>query len=208
MPRNSKKAHVEYLGYIYSNKKETGVKSYIKVISDMSEYVEGMPLLVVGIANAKARPEKFNILDKHLSKNVFWTFSKFENKSEHDEDIKRFNKDVIRLTSENVRYYYVNIFRVSYTQVKKIYSMLFSSSRRYIYISNGMLYFPQGNNVFGISLKIMEYCGMDHSSRVERLKNDRGCTVLDEDSKFSFMLNGEVGNNRHLVAYIMSKCLT
>lgn len=203
----SKQCIVNYLGYIYSEKAETGVKSYIKVISDMSEYEEGKPLLIIGIKNAKSYSSNFNILEKKLSDNVFWTYSKFESKHEHDKDIFEFNQRVVKISTSCVEYNYVDIFRLRYSSVKKIYKVLFSSDRKHIYISNGMLYFTYGTHVIGISLKIMDYCGMGYQKRIERLHENKSNMILDENSKFSLMLKGVLGDNGYLMSYLMSICL-
>lgn len=198
---------MNYLGYIFSEKAETGVKSYIKVISDMSEYVEGKPLLIIGIKNAKNYSNNFNILEKKLSDNVFWTYSKFESKHEHDKDILEFNKNVVKISTSVVEYNYVDIFRLRYSSVKKIYKVLFSSDRKHIYISNGMLYFTYGTHVIGISLNIMDYCGMRYQKRIEMLRENKNNMILDEESKFSLMLKGVLGDNGYLIPYLMSICL-
>ena len=50
---------------------------------------------------------------------------------------------------------------LNYNILKRLYKLCFSNNKRYIYIWNDMIYVLCDNNdVIGISLKIMHYCGI------------------------------------------------
>ena len=83
------------LGYIVTDRKINGISDFIEQVKDIS-LADGMkPILVVGWKKAREMDGYVSILDKKLSDNVFWTFSKTEDRSKLEEDLKWFNEYII-----------------------------------------------------------------------------------------------------------------
>ena len=77
------------LGYIVTEKKLSGVYGFVKQVSDVSDADLTKPTLIVGWELAK-QFDGYNILDRRLGDNLFWTFSRTENRSTLESDLMKF----------------------------------------------------------------------------------------------------------------------
>lgn len=197
---------MEKLGYIVADRKPNNLKGFVEFTSDFSSVDSTKPVLVIGYKRAKEiLGDKFNILDKNISKNVSWTFKKTEKRIDYDEDIDKFYKACINNIIYNIKYYYINIIKLKYNKIKKLYNIIFSNNKKYIYINNGMLYLKYNDCVMGISLTILQYCGINTDKILTRITNNSLNVVYNETTPFVKELKKEIGNNKeYAIPYFMS----
>lgn len=197
---------MEKLGYIVADRKPNNLKGFVEFTSDFSSVNSTKPVLVIGYKRAKEiLGDKFNILDKNISKNVSWTFKKTEKRIDYDEDIDKFYKACINNIIYNIKYYYINIIKLKYNKIKKLYNIIFSNNKKYIYINNGMLYLKYNDCVMGISLTILQYCGINIDKILTRITNNSSNVVYNETTPFVKELKKEIGNNKeYAIPYFMS----
>ena len=197
---------MEKLGYIVADRKPNNLKGFVEFTSDFSSVDSTKPVLVIGYKRAKEiLGDKFNILDKNISKNVSWTFKKTEKRIDYDEDIDKFYKACINNIIYNIKYYYINIIKLKYNKIKKLYNIIFSNNKKYIYINNGMLYLKYNDCVMGISLTILQYCGINTDKILTRITNNSSNVVYNETTPFVKELKKEIGNNKeYAIPYFMS----
>ena len=197
---------MEKLGYIVADRKPNNLKGFVEFTSDFSSVDSTKPVLVIGYKRAKEiLGDKFNILNKNISKNVSWTFKKTEKRIDYDEDIDKFYKACINNIIYNIKYYYINILKLKYNKIKKLYNIIFSNNKKYIYINNGMLYLKYNDCVMGISLTILQYCGINIDKIITRITNNSLNVVYNETTPFVKELKKEIGNNKeYAIPYFMS----
>lgn len=197
---------MEKLGYIVADRKPNNLKGFVEFTSDFSSVDSTKPVLIIGYKRAKELlGDKFNILDKNISKNVSWTFKKTEKRIDYDEDIDKFYKACINNIIYNIKYYYINIIKLKYNKIKKLYNIIFSNNKKYIYINNGMLYLKYNDCVMGISLTILQYCGINTDKILTRITNNSLNIVYNETTPFVKELKKEIGNNKeYAIPYFMS----
>lgn len=197
---------MEKLGYIVADRKPNNLKGFVEFTSDFSSVDSTKPVLIIGYKRAKELlGDKFNILDKNISKNVSWTFKKTEKRIDYDEDIDKFYKACINNIIYNIKYYYINIIKLKYNKIKKLYNIIFSNNKKYIYINNGMLYLKYNDCVMGISLTILQYCGINTDKILTRITNNSSNVVYNETTPFVKELKKEIGNNKeYAIPYFMS----
>ena len=193
------------LGYIVSSKKLRNIKSYIKVVNDISLVEDtSKPILIVGLDNAKSYSKDFSILKKKLSENVYWTFDKTEKRDIFEKDIDYFHKHVIFNIIKILNYYYINIIKLNYTGIKKIYNIIFSSNKKYIYINKDMVYILyNSSNILGISLNILEYCGIRKQKVLDKIMSCKS-NVLCNDKLKNIPLFNDIGNKKYAIPYFIS----
>lgn len=192
------------IGYIYSNKKIKGINKYISIINDLSEYDNSKPLLIIGLENARKYYDKFSILNKRISENVFWTFSKNENREDYDNDIKNFNKYVISNISNQFKYYYVNFIGISLKRIKHFINMMNDNTMKYAYINNSMAYIMYGNDVFGISFDILNYCGIKRDKIIDRIIKNKKIKIQFENKEIRDKITYEYNGNNKIMPYLMT----
>jgi hypothetical protein len=192
------------LGYIVTDRKMNDIEGFVEQVKDYSDADSTKPILIVGWDNAKLHRGYRNILERELAPGVFWTFKKSESRSEFEQDLKKFYKYIYDNILRDVRYYYVNILDLKYSKLKKLYSIFNSKERKNIYISDSILYTMYEGNVLGISLEVLEYCGVKRDKVMSLLSSNPGNRIYDDSARWIIKLGKYLGNKKYAVPYFIS----
>ena len=190
-------------GYIYSDKKIKDKRDYIEYINDLSEYDASKPLLIIGIENARNFSDKFSILNRKLDDNIFWTFSKTENREEYEKDINRFYDYTISNILSNVKYFYVNFIKLKYNKIKRFLNMMYDNCNKTIYINNKMAYIKYNEDIFGISFDVLEYCGIQRKKVVDKIIKSRKFKIIFENWEMLNDLKEKYSSNTSDIPFLM-----
>lgn len=192
------------LGYIVTEKRIKGIKGFVEQVDNIVKADSTKPILVVGWKNAKKYEGYKGILDKTLGKGVFWTFSKAESRSDFEDDLDRFYSYIYNNILNNIRYYYINIFKLNYNKIKKLINIIDSKERKNIYINNNdFIYIPYNGNILGISLTMLEYCGIGKEKVIKRLKKNPSNIFLDNSKRKVLSVSLSLGNKRYALPYFI-----
>ena len=175
------------LGYIVCDRKIKDIDGFVEQVDDISLADSTKPILIVGWKKAKTLEGYTSILDKQLSDNMFWTFSKTESRSDFEEDLELFYNIIYNNILNKINYYYINIFKLKYNKIKKLYNIIYSKEFKNIYISNNIVYIPYDKD------KIL--------GRIKSFPNNR---VYEDNDKFIFKLSKRLGNKKYAIPYFIS----
>lgn len=192
------------IGYIVTDRKLNNIEGFVKQVSDYSEVDPTKPVLIVGWDNAKSFDGYKGILDKQLDDKTFWTFKRSENRSVFEEDLKNFYTFICNNILSNIKYYYVNILNLRYNRLKKLYNIFNSSERKNIYINNGIIYMLYDENILGVSLEVIEYCGIKKDKVLSLLKSNQNNSLIYSSSRGINRLSKFLGNKKYAVPYFIS----
>ena len=187
------------LGYIVSEKKIKNIDGFVAQVDDISLADATKPILIVGWKNAKKDPRYTSILDKQIDENVFWTFSKSESRVDFEEDLKIFYNYIYGHILNNILYNNINIFKLNYNKIIKLLNII---KNKNIYLSNNMLYIPHEGRVLGLSISILEYCGIPKEKIIKKIK-ELGSRIFEDNSKFIFKLSKQLGNKKYATPYFI-----
>lgn len=188
------------LGYIVCDKKIKNLDGFVVQVDDISLADTTKPILIVGWKNAKQDPRYKSILDKQLDENVFWTFSRSESRSDFEEDLKLYYNYIYNNILNNIIYNNINIFKLKYNKIKKLFNIL---KNKNIYLSNNMLYIPHDGRVLGLSISILEYCGIKKEKILEKIKK-LNSNIFEDNTKFIFKLSKQLGDKKYAIPYFIS----
>lgn len=196
---------MQKLGTIVSKRAIKDVVGFVEVVKDMESVNDSTkPILVIGLEEAKKQGKEFSILNKRLDSNLFWTFGKTERRTDHERDIQNFYEYVLNKSIKNIKYYYINIFKLRYNKVKKLLDIIYNTNKKYIYINNDIIYIYYNNYILGISLTMTDYMGVDRKKIIRKLRQNKynivyyHNTFLDEKMK-------EIANKKqYILPYFMS----
>ena len=192
------------LGYIVSDKKLKNIDGFVEQVDDISSADSTKPILIVGWKKAKEDPRYTSILDKQLDDKVYWTFNKSESRSDFEEDLKNFYYIIYNNILNNINYYYINIFKLKYKDIKRLYNIIFDKGKnKSIYLSKNILYISHEGKILGLSLSVLEYCGIPMKKVLGRLKSN-GINIIEDDKKFIFKLSKQLGNKKYAIPYFVS----
>ena len=186
------------LGYIVTDKKLSGIYGFVKQVTDVSDADLTKPTLIVGWELAK-QFDGYDILDRRLGENLFWTFSKTENRSILESDLNNFYEFIKKKTVENCKYKFASMFRLRLEKLKKLVGILNSSVKRNIYISSGVIYIKYGDTVVGISLAELEYCKINPDKVLRRINNNTNLKVFSNNDWKIKKLERFLGNKKYAV---------
>lgn len=192
------------LGYIVSDRKLKNIDGFVEQVNDIELADSTKPILLVGWKKAKENENYTSILEKKLDDNLYWTFNKSESRVDFENDLENFYNIIYNNILKNINYYYINIFKLKYSNIKKIYSILFSNKVKNIYISNNMIYVLYKTNVLGISIDILKYCNINTKKIIERIKSNPNNIIYEDDNKLIFKLVKRLGNKKYAVPYFIS----
>ena len=192
------------LAYIVTDKKLKDIDGFVEQVNNISLADSTKPILVVGWKNAKNCDGYTSILEKQLGENIYWTFSKSESRSDFEADLQTFYSIIYNNILNNINYYYIDIFKLKYNKLKKLYSILSSMEDKNIYISNGVVYILHEGSVLGLSLTVLEYCGIKTEKVLQRIKSNPNNNVFEDDNKFVFKLTKRLSNKKYAAPYFIS----
>ena len=192
------------LGYIVTDRKLKNIDGFVGQVGDISLADSTKPILIASWKKAKQDSRYKGILDKKLDENLYWTFSPTESRSDYEEDLKNFYNIIYNNILNNISYYYINIFRLKYSNIKKLYNIILNSKEiESIYLSRDILYVPYEGKVMGLSLQVLEYCKIPKGKIINKIK-EKGIRVIEDDEKIIFKLSKQLGNKKYAIPYFIS----
>ena len=173
------------LGYIVTEKKLKNIDGFVEQVDDISLADSTKPILIVGWKKAKEHPKYSTILEKQLDEHVYWTFSKSESRSDFEDDLRIFYNIIYNNILNNIKYYYINIYKLKYSNIKKLYNIILTSGEvKNIYLSNSLLYVP--------------------IDKVLNKIKSKGINIIEDNGKFIFKLSKQLGNKKYAIPYFIS----
>lgn len=152
-------------------------KCYNKFLS-LSDVDNSLPTMVVGFENAKKNIKDFSVFEK--SKNhdmLWWTFSKTEKRSDYDSGMKLFFNKCINNIINNIKYYYIDIIKLTYTKARNIINYIKSDSKKLYYVDNNKFVFIYDTeitkNIYGISLNTCSFYGISKKKIIKRISDNK-----------------------------------
>lgn len=195
---------MKILGYIVTEHKMKGIESFVEQVNSIELADSTKPILLISWKNAKKHPKYTNILDRKLDSNLFWTFSKSENRSDFERDLEKFYAYIFTKISETVTYYYVNILKLRYTKIKKLYNIINSNIDKNIYINNRMVYIPfQNDKILGLSLQILSYCGIKQSKVLSRIFKNSHNKQVDSTDRTTIKLERKLEDKKYVIPFLI-----
>ena len=190
---------VKKIGNIVTNSKKNTFGNIFNVVKSYDEIIEDIPTLVIGVENARKCIQGFNILHKRYG-DIWWTFKKTERNCEYEDDILNFYSYSIMHELEKTKYIYIDPIRFSLTSIKKTIRFLKDKAKKYVFLTRGshfmFIYSEKYNTVFGISLEMCEYLGINKQKVIKLVKNGE----FIRDTKFiTTEIRDVIGQNTHYI---------
>ena len=191
--------YVKKIGNIVTKSTKNTFGDIFNVVKSFDDIIKDIPTLIIGFEEAKEYIEDFNIIDKQYG-DVWWTFKKTERRCEYEDDVIKFYNYAILHEMEKTKYVYVDLINFSLNNIKKMIKFLGDNTKKYVFLTRNshfmFVYSEQYNAVFGISLELCEYLGVDKQKVFKLLKNQ----VYIHDTKFMGNdIRRVIGSNTHYI---------
>lgn len=180
------------LGIIYTNSKNFKTLSgiIVKPISEFDENIN-LPSLIIGKINAIEifGGDKVKVLDKSLTANVSWTYSKMEKRNEYEKDLDIFYKKVFTVLNKGIKYRSISIYTITYNQVKTLINYINNNVHKCCYITDNNIYICCNDLIYGISKRELEYIGIKKEKIMKYINNSKLKII-----KSSFKIPNDIKN--------------
>ena len=199
-------------GYIVDKKTPLEKPDVFCEVDDVSECVECVPKLIVGLDRAKQyafdNGFEFDILNHHYPNGDMWTFRKTEKREYYEEDIDTFKRMSIQKQEDGVDYRYINVCSLKYSKLKRLHEILTSNGLKKeqnpIVIDGDMIYAPLDMKiVIGISLQFLKYIGVDREKVISKIRNEASNKVYFTTSKNMWKLRNWFCGKEYVIANLL-----
>ena len=152
---------MKYLANIIS-KSKIEVSSFFKVSDNILDVDLTIPTLIIGWSEVKLLYPNQDILNKQITENIRWTFSKREKRYQYEEDIDNFINEIANNLDKTVNYRFFNYILATQNKRDSFLSYV-TSGHCSIYYNNKFMYIYNANDniTLGISLVDLEYAGVN-----------------------------------------------
>ena len=158
------------------------VSEDFNVVQSLDDIIQGLPTLIIGWDYVKKNYPNYDIIDRKLSDNLFWTFKKTERRDFHEEDIYKFVLNTYAGIVKNITYHFVDPFMLTRKSIIKILTKL-KSTKTIAYCHDDMCYIYFDNIILGFNLSFLEFIGLNREKIIKRII-EKTSIFLSKDNIF------------------------
>ena len=188
------------------------LEKYIEVVefTDDIRITNEIPTLIVSkkLAEKLYGKENVKVLNKTICENIFWTYSKMENRLQFENEIKNFRDNVTKSLFEKIHYVNFSIFIESLHRIKDFIMFLNNSTKKYIFLENDQLYIYASNNkvnsIVGLSLLDCEYIGIDKKKILTKINSNKNNILFTRKHIIDYNLKQITNEKKYIIPYLYS----
>lgn len=176
----------------------------------LSNIDNNLPTMIIGLENAKKYIDGFSIFKREYWNNMlWWTFSKYEKRSDYDKDIQKFYEVCINNIINNIKYFNININELTYNKIKNFIKYIKNNNKKNYYIDNNKFVFiydiEKTKNIYGISLNTCAFYGVNKQNILNliasNINNIQIKNFYDIPNSVRKIVNDEIPNELALLEY-------
>ena len=168
-----------------------------------TEIVDGLPVLYIGIDNASKNIDNFDPTVQTYGKDVWWTFGKMERRGDYLKTVAKFKEYSLRRLADSVRYEFVDITCYTDERKKAFFKYIDSSDKKTCFVTHGasfvFIYSRKYSTVWGLSLSLCEYIGMDAKKIMGRIHRNENNTFAETSRFMDAEMRKIIGDDTHLI---------
>lgn len=169
-----------YIGNIVVSNLNYKVDSCFRKLKSLDDVNDELPILIIGLENAKKSISEFNILKReYCDHQLWWTLSKTEKRIDYDKNIDDFYKYCIKQILSAVNYENINIIDLNYSETKKYIDFIKNTDKKQYFIDNDKFIFiyykkrdDNGKYIYGISLNTASFFGISKRKVINLVENN------------------------------------
>ncbi len=122
---------------------------------------------------------KLKFLDRRISDNVYWTFSKFEKRNVYEEDLESFYNMVYNRIQKDIRYFPVSLLSNGYNYYKRFLNYLSNGSPKVVLVLNKEIYIYNNRTILGVSVDELDYVGISKGRVLDKLRTFSNVRIVE-----------------------------
>lgn len=192
------------LGNILDASETTVYDSCFNKVSDIADIDKSLPTLIIGMDLAKKHIQNFSMFERIDTRTGFlWTFTKKERRKEYLHDLMAFKRHCIMRKIEEIKYLYIDFPCYPLEKVKNFIKYINGSDRKMCFLTKDsnfiFIYSQKFKTVFGLSLTLCDYCGIDRGKVIDRIKANKNNRFVNGFSHLDSETRAIIGDNIHYI---------
>ena len=183
---------------VTSNKVD--VTSDINVVKDLKDIIEGIPTLVTSYKWVSSNYDDYEIYDKKINDNLYWTFARTERRDIFATDVELFITIANKRLIKDIDYIAIDLIQFHPETVRKIVKKILSIEKKTAFKHKDMIYIYGDKLIFGVDLDLIKYMGLDVDKIENKIKSK--CDVFLEDDEIFIEYKDNMERLDHSVKYI------
>lgn len=198
---------MKHIANILSTEPFDGWELY-NIVKDPEEVEDGIPTLIVGWEKAKSLCPNASIIEWNISKDIYWTYGKYERREKYEENVKKFLDIVFKRCIEMVSYKFYDVMLWGADKFETFLKLLSDSSKKTVYVSGDMLYvnFDRQSSVIGLSLRDCDYFDETYRKRIfSEIYGNKSVMFLKNNDAISRETRYRTRGNIYIIPYLFSE---
>jgi hypothetical protein len=187
------------------SKNSVSVSQDFNLVDSMDKIIIGLPTLIIGVELTESLYPDFDILDRCIEENIYWTFKKTEKRDNFNQDLDWFITKIYTDLINKVNYVFIDMIQYKKQTLIKIVRKIYNLENIVTFIHNDMIYLYGDNIIFGLDLKLAKYMGMNVVKLKDKIKRISTDFLGDEEILIEYknivdILNGKI----RIIPYLYS----
>lgn len=196
---------MQILGYIITKHKIKNLLPCIKIVGSIKSVdKKNLPILIIGLEEARKNASSFSILNKQFDENKFWTFSKYEKRNDFEKDVERFQEYVLQYALQQIKYHYVNVLTIKWNKMKALLSLIKENGDKTFYLNQKMVYMFNQNYVIGVSFDILDYIGVNRKKIIKLITSNQTNKVFFNNFQIDYKIKNIISNKQYAIPFFLS----
>jgi len=172
----------------------------INVVKDVNDTIEGIPTLVTSYDWVSKNYDDYEIYDKKLEENLFWTFARTERRDIFTSDVESFITLANKKLVEDIDYIFIDLIQFRPIVINKIVRKILLIKNKIAFKHKDMVYIYGDKLIFGLDLGLASYMGLNVDGIENKIKSK--CSVFLEDNEIFIEYKDNMERLDHSVKYI------
>lgn len=142
-----------------------------KVVSSYDDIDKSLPTLLLGFSKTKKEFGELDFFDKKIDTNLFWTFSRAEDRYNYNKDLGVFIDYCEAKLTDGFDYLFINPFELKLSQMKRFMSHVKQHSGYFLRDEN-MVYLRIKGITYGFNVELSNLYNIDNNHIFSYLRNN------------------------------------
>ena len=158
------------------------VSEDFNVVQSLDEIIQGLPTLIVGWDYVKKNYPDYDVTDRKLADNLYWTVKKTEKRDIYEEDLFYFIQNTYNGLVKDIDYYFLDPFSFNRKQLVRLLKKL-NTCKSISYHHDNMVYIYVEDYILGVDISLMEFIGFKYDKIIDKIKQ-KSSIFLTKDMIF------------------------